>query len=63
VDAKNIKGQIGSHYKQAYLDGDSTAKRTIRDAMQKAYRKLGFTAEDANKTISNWEKDAKKKEK
>lgn len=60
---KNIKSEIGKHYKQAYLDGDSTEKRTIRDAMQKAYRKLGFTAEDANKTISNWEKDAKKKEK
>lgn len=56
LEAKNIKSEIGKHYKQAYLAADSNGKRKIRDAMQKAYRKLGFTAQDADKTIENWEK-------
>jgi hypothetical protein len=54
MDKKNIKTEIGKHYKAAYLAADSNGKRKIRDAMQKAYRKLGFTAADADKTINGW---------
>ena len=56
MEKKNIKTQIGKKYKQAYLEADSNGKRKIRDAMQKAYRKLGYTAEDADKTIKGWSK-------
>jgi len=53
---ENIKTQIGKKYKQAYLEADNNGKRKIRDAMQKAYKKLGYKAEDADKTIKNWTK-------
>ena len=58
-EPKDIKTSISSHYKQEYLNADANGKRKIRDAMQKAYKKLGFTAEDADKTIANWEKKKK----
>jgi hypothetical protein len=54
---KNIKTQITKQYKQAYLDGSSDEKRRIRDAMQKAYKAMGWTAEDADKVIDGWKKD------
>jgi len=54
VKKDNIVSQLKSHYKEAYLAADSDGKRRIRDAMQKAYRKLGFTAEDADKVINGW---------
>ena len=42
------------HFKQDYLKANSDGKRRIRDAIQKAYRKLGYTAEDADKVINKW---------
>jgi len=54
VEAKNIKSQITSHYRDAYKEADSDGKRKIRDAMHKAYKKLGYTVEDADKVINKW---------
>jgi hypothetical protein len=54
VEVKNIKSQITSHYKPEYLAADNDGKRKIRDAIQKAYKKLGYTAEDADKIINKW---------
>ena len=54
VEAKNIKTQITKQYKAAYLEADADGKRTIRDAIQKAYKLLGYTAEDADKVINKW---------
>ena len=34
--------------------------KELKDAMEKAYKALGFTAEDADKTISSWTKEKKK---
>ena len=61
VDKKSIKSQYLSKWKDDYLEAGSDKRRKIRDALQKAYKILGYTAEDANKTIEKWESDAKKK--
>lgn len=50
-----------SDWKSDYLAADSNGRVRIKDALQKAYRVAGYTAEDADKTISKWVKDAKKK--
>ena len=52
--AENIRKGINGQYKEAYKEAGNSEKVKIRDAMQKAYRKLGYSAEDANKTISKW---------
>lgn len=49
-----------SDWKSDYLAADSNGRVRIKDALQKAYRVAGYTAEDADKTISKWVKDAKK---
>jgi hypothetical protein len=54
VKAENIKSTITNQYKSAYLEADSNGKRKIRDAIQKAYKAAGFTAEDADKVINKW---------
>jgi hypothetical protein len=54
IEAKNIKTQITKQYKAAYLAADADGKRTIRDAIQKAYKLMGYTAEDADKVINKW---------
>ena len=54
VDAKSIKSNINSHYKELYLEADASGKVRIRDAMQKAYKQLGLTAGDADKVINKW---------
>ena len=51
---KDIKTAITKQYKDKYLAADSAGKTRIRDAIQKAYRKMGLTAEDANKVINGW---------
>ena len=58
---EKIKSDYLSDWKSEYLNGSSDRRRKIRDALQKAYKILGYTAEDANKTIERWEKEAKKK--
>lgn len=52
--AKDIKTQLTAKYKAAYLAADQSGKRKIRDALQKAYKALGYTATDADKVINGW---------
>ena len=54
VEEKNIKTQITKQYKAAYLAADADGKREIRDAIEKAYKLLGYTAKDADKVINKW---------
>lgn len=54
VDAKSIKDQINSHYKELYMVADNRGKVEIRGAIEKAYKKLGYTADDADKVINKW---------
>ena len=55
VDQKHIVDKL-SEWKSKYLEGNADTKRRIRDALQKAYRELGLTAEDADKKIDSWKK-------
>ena len=52
----DIKKEINSKFKQEYLSADANGKIKIRDAMNKAYKELGYTAEDADKVINGWKK-------
>lgn len=52
----DVEKTINGHYKQLYLNGSESQKVAIQDAMQKAYKALGYTEKTANKTISNWKK-------
>ena len=63
VTAADIKKSYLSDWKDDYLAADLDGKRKIRDALQKAYRAIGYTAEDADKAIEKWVKDAEKKNK
>jgi hypothetical protein len=55
VKQENIVKKL-SAWKSKYLEGNADTKRRIRDALQKAYRELGLTAEDADKKIDSWKK-------
>ena len=59
-DAKAIKKEVNGNIKKQYLAADSDGRRRLMDAMEKAYKALGFTAEDADKTISSWTKEKQK---
>ena len=54
MKAANIKSQINKKYREAYMAADSRGKVAIRDAMQKAYKALGYSAADADKVINGW---------
>ena len=54
---KEIKNEINKKTKTKYLEADSNGRVKLRDAMQKAYKAIGFTAEDADKTIEGWKKE------
>jgi len=56
MKAANIKSQINKKYKEAYLAADNRGKVQIRDAMNKAYKALGYTTADVDKTIQGWTK-------
>lgn len=56
ITKEKIKSKL-SDWKQAYLEADNAGKVKIRDAIQKAYKAAGYTAEDANKVINNWKKN------
>ena len=58
---ENVKKQIGTELKTKYMEADSADKVKIRNEMQIAYKALGLTAKDADKTIDGWVKDANKK--
>ena len=60
VKKENITTKL-SKWKAEYMAADSNGKRKIRDALQKAYRALGYTAEDADKMIDGWYGNTKKK--
>lgn len=57
MEPKNIKTQITKQYKDAYLDGTNNEKVKIKDAIEKAYKELGYSTEDADKVINKWKKD------
>lgn len=52
-----------SDWKSPYLAGDQKTRTAIRDALQKAYKAMGLTAADADKTIEGWKKSVNKKKK
>ena len=57
MEPKNIKTQITKQYKDAYLNGSNSEKVKIKDAIEKAYKELGYSTEDADKVINKWKKD------
>lgn len=59
-DAKAIRTDVNKKIKAQYMAADANGRIRLKDAMEKAYKALGFTAEDADKTISNWTKEKKK---
>ena len=59
VEVQSIKSTITSTWKEKYLAANLTGKNKIRDAIQKAYKAMGLTAEDANKIIDGWKKKTK----
>ena len=56
VKKESIKSAITEKWKEIYLNADSRTRTAIRDAIQKAYKAIGLTAQDANKVIDNWKK-------
>ncbi len=54
MEPENIKKQITTKYKKAYLDGSNSEKVKIKDAIEKAYKELGYSTEDADKVINKW---------
>ena len=56
VKKESIKTAITEKWKEIYLNADSRTRTAIRDAIQKAYKAIGLTAQDANKVIDNWKK-------
>jgi hypothetical protein len=53
---EDIKENITKMFKAEYLEAGSSGKIKIRDAIQKAYKALGYTAADADKIIDGWTK-------
>ena len=58
---EGIKTQLGKELKTKYLEANNADKVKIRNELQTAYRALGYTATDADKTINGWKKVASKK--
>ncbi len=59
ISREKIKGKL-SDWKSEYLEADSRQRIRIRDALEKAYKTLGYTVADADKVIDGWLKDTKK---
>lgn len=57
AEVKDIKSAITKEMKPKYLAADAAGKVKIRDAIQKAYKAMGLTAEDADKVINGWKED------
>ena len=55
--AENIRDKVNGQVKAAYLEADSKERIRLRDAMNKAYKALGYTEEDAGKTVRGWKAD------
>jgi hypothetical protein len=54
IKPESIKSTITKQYKDAYLEASGSEKTKIRDAIHKAYKAAGYTAEDADKIINKW---------
>jgi hypothetical protein len=50
----DIKKTLSSKYKQAYLDATGSEKTKLKDALTKAYKAVGLTADEALKIINGW---------
>ena len=50
----DIKKQLTTKYKQAYLDSKGQDKTKLEDALTKAYKAIGLTAAEALKIIHGW---------
>ena len=61
ITKEKIKSELSRELKSKYLAAGSSERVKIKDAMQKAYRAAGYTATDADKIISGWLKEKKKK--
>lgn len=61
ITKEKIKSELSRELKSKYLAAGSSERVKIKDAMQKAYKAAGYTATDADKIISGWLKDSKKK--
>ena len=57
---ENIKKQLTTKYKDAYLAADSAGKVKLKNAIELAYKALGYTTTEADKTINSWGKTKKK---
>ena len=57
---ENIKKQLTTKYKDAYLAADSAGKVKLKNALELAYKALGYTTTEADKTINSWGKTKKK---
>ena len=60
---EDIKRQLTSKYKAAYLEAKGSDKTRLMDALTKAYKAIGLTAEEALKIINGGKpkKETKKK--
>lgn len=59
--AEDIKKQLTTKYKQAYLDAKGSEKTKLMDALTKAYKAIGLSAEEALKIINGWKTKKEKK--
>ena len=53
---ENIKKQLTDKYKDEYLNGTTTVRIRIRNALEMAYKALGYSKADADKIIDGWKK-------
>ena len=60
ITKEQIKSKL-SDWTSEYLAASGSDRIKIGDAITKAYKAAGYTAEDAKKTINRWINDAKKK--
>ena len=58
---EDIKKQLTTKYKQAYINSSGSERTKLRDALTKAYKAIGLTADEAIKIIDGWAKTTKKK--
>ncbi|MCR5566208.1 MAG: hypothetical protein K6F61_05100 [Clostridiales bacterium] len=61
VKKENIKKQLSSQYREKYLNATGEEKTRLKDALTKAYKAIGLTADEALKIINGWKKTDKKK--
>ena len=60
AEVKDVKSQLTTLMKAKYQAGTPADRVKMRNALQIAYKALGYTAADADKIIDGWMKDAEK---